>query len=196
MGRFEGVEFAPEAWRPRVPTAAFLHARDEDTFWAALRVTAFSEEQIRAAVHEGQFSDPAAERLLGDVLVQRRDQIGRTYLPKLTPLVRFALDEAGTLTFENAAERRAGLPPPDGGYRAEWLEFDNATGVVRSLGEPTTAGVPRLAAPGRLPSADQTIVEVRITAPDRRHPSWSRPVDVYFRRHQGAWQPVGVDRGL
>ena len=38
IGRFEGKDFDPPAWTPRVPTAAFLRARDDDTFWAARRV--------------------------------------------------------------------------------------------------------------------------------------------------------------
>jgi hypothetical protein len=76
VGRFEGDEFNPEAWVPRVPTPALVRARADDTFWAALRVTAFSDEKIRAAAHAGAFSDPAAEKLLGDVLIKRRDAIG------------------------------------------------------------------------------------------------------------------------
>jgi hypothetical protein len=48
IGRFEGDEFAPKEWRPRVATAAFLRARDDDTFWAARRVAAFTDEMIRS----------------------------------------------------------------------------------------------------------------------------------------------------
>ena len=87
---------------PRVPTPALVRARADDTFWAALRVTAFTDEQIRAAVHAGQLSDPAAETLLGDVLIKRRDAIGRAYLAKVTPLTQFAFDGAA-LTFRNVA---------------------------------------------------------------------------------------------
>ena len=47
IGRFEGKEFDPLGWKPRVPTAAFLRARADDTFWAARRVMAFSDEMIR-----------------------------------------------------------------------------------------------------------------------------------------------------
>lgn len=37
IGRFEGDEFDPVAWKPRVPTTAFLHAQSDDNFWAARR---------------------------------------------------------------------------------------------------------------------------------------------------------------
>ena len=193
VGRFEGDRFDPEAWVPRVPTPAFVRARPDDTFWAALRVMAFSDEQVRAAVHEGQFADPAAERLLGDVMIKRRDAIGRAYLPKITPLTDFALAGDGTLTFRNVAVELVHLPQPDGGYRAEWSTFDNATSTKKSLGKTDATGAGRMTAPG-LPDGEGTIVEVALTAPDSRHPTWSQPIDLYFRRSGGAWQLVGVER--
>ena len=49
----KGRQFEPEKWKPRVPVAALRHARPDDTFWAALRVMAFTDEQIRAAVKTG-----------------------------------------------------------------------------------------------------------------------------------------------
>jgi hypothetical protein len=73
IGQFEGEEFEPEEWKPRVPVAALRHARADDTLWAALRVMAFTDDHIRAAVKTGNFSDPAAEQLLAEVLIQRRD---------------------------------------------------------------------------------------------------------------------------
>src|SRR5690606_946823 len=76
IGRFEGSVFKPREWRPRVPTAALRHARADDTFWAARRVMAFTDEMIRAIVKTARYSDPAAERLLADVLIERRDRIG------------------------------------------------------------------------------------------------------------------------
>ena len=42
VGRFEGQQFQPEKWRPRVPVAALRHVRADDAFWAARRVMAFS----------------------------------------------------------------------------------------------------------------------------------------------------------
>ncbi len=80
IGRFEGDVFDPLTWRPRVPTAAFVNLRADDGFWAARRVMAFTDEMIRAVVKAGEFSDPKAEALLADVLIKRRDKIGRAYL--------------------------------------------------------------------------------------------------------------------
>jgi hypothetical protein len=191
IGRFEGTAFDPAGWRPRVPTAAFLRARADDTFWAARRVLAFSDDMIRAAARTGEYSDPAAAEHLATVLIQRRDAIARTYLPAINPLVYFALDGSGALSFVNAAVQ-AGVAAAPKGYAAEWSRFDNATGTADRIAE--TTGAERLAAPAGLPAADGAYVKVRVRAVDAPHPSWHTPVDVYFRRTGGGWKLVGLER--
>jgi len=191
VGRFEGDEFNPEAWVPRVPTPALVRARADDTFWAALRVTAFSDEKIRAAAHAGAFSDPAAEKLLGDVLIKRRDAIGRAYLAKVTPLTQFAFDGAA-LTFRNVATDVVKLPPPDGGYSAEWFAFDNATGESRSLGKSDSTSL-TVQAPSGVTVGEGGYLKVAVAARDSHHHDWV-PVDVYFRRTGGSWTLVGLER--
>ncbi len=94
-----------------------MELRDDDAFWAARRVAAFTDEMIRAAVHTGQFSDPAAEKYLGDVLIKRRDKIKSVYLTAVNPIVSPRLDASGRLTFENAAFA-AGVASGPATYRA------------------------------------------------------------------------------
>ena len=72
---------------------------------------------IRAAVHTGQFSDPAAEKHLGDVLIKRRDKIASVYLTAVNPIVNPRLDASGRLTFDNAAVA-AGVANGPATYRA------------------------------------------------------------------------------
>jgi hypothetical protein len=195
IGRIETNAFDPERWKTRVPNAAMRQARDDDTFWAALRVAAFTDEMIRAAVREGRYADPAAEQMLADVLILRRNKIAQTYLTKITPLTRFGMDDAHTLTFEHAAARAGVARPPANGYRAAWYRFDNATQAAEPIGEPVTFQAERVQAPAavvRSPDA-YGYLKVSLTALDPARPDW-RPVDVYFRRTAGRWQLVGVDR--
>ena len=58
IGRFEGEQFDPAGWRPRVPTAAFRKARLDDTFWAARRVAAFTKDMIETMVRAAEYSNP------------------------------------------------------------------------------------------------------------------------------------------
>jgi hypothetical protein len=191
IGRFEGDAFDPEEWRPRVRMAAELRARADDTFWAALRVMAFSDEMIRAAVKTAEFSDPEAERLLGDVLIKRRDKIGRVYLPKVNPVLRPSLDTDGTLTFSNAA-MDAGVATSPAQYRARWFSFDNATGETTLIGE-TTAPRTRVAPPEGLPRETGAFVQVDILA-DGGPEAWGRPVQAWFRKTAEGWRWVGFTR--
>jgi hypothetical protein len=194
IGRFEGDVFDPTAWKPRAPNAAYLNARADDNFWAARRVMAFSDEMIRAVVHVGQFSDPAAEAHLAATLIKRRDKIGRAYLPAVNPLVNVALDATGSLSFANAAVDAGVAIPPRGGYRAAFWTFDNATRESQPIGGPVTAATTMVAAPAALPTASGAFVRVSISAIDPPHPSWTTPVEAYFRRAPDGWTLVGLDR--
>jgi hypothetical protein len=192
IGRFEAEGFDPTRWRPRVPSAALLHARADDDFWAARRVMAFSDDLIRAMVKTGNYSDPAAERHLADVLIKRRDRIGRAYLTAVTPVVDPALSEESVLTFRNAATDTgvAGAPSQ---YQAIWFAFDNATRESRRLGE-TSAAEARLAAPAGLAASEGAFVRVDVSATSADHPAWATPARLYFRRSAGAWKLTGLER--
>jgi hypothetical protein len=183
----------PDAWKPRVPNQAFLHARADDKFWAARKLVEMSTGMIAAAVAAGDFGDPEAEAFLVRALTERRDAIARAYLPAVNPIEAPALDEAGTLTFRNAAVEYGAAAAP-GGYRAVWARFDNVTSATERIGE-STSPTTRLAAPGRLPQADGTFLKVELSAlDDAPEPSWATPVAAYFRSRAGCWELVGFER--
>ena len=189
VGKFEGKEFDPRKWRPQTPTTAYMELRDDDAFWAARRVAAFSDDAIRTVIRTGQISDPAAEKYLGDVLIQRRDTIKRIYLTQVNPIVNPRLETSG-LTFENAAVT-AGVAKDPASYRASWMRFDNATGTTTPLSE-TTSATTTIPAPRDLPSSG--FVAVDIASESAEHPTWKVPVRVYFRQDGGGWKLVGLDR--
>ena len=193
IGRFESETFDPRTWRSRLPAAALLHTRDDDAFWAARRVAAFTDEMIRAAVATAEFSDPTAAKYLIDVLIARRDKVARAYLPAVNPLVDFALTDEGTLRFANAAvdARVAAVPA---GYRASWALFDNTTGATRPIGDETTGVGLHLRAPSALPTTVGTYLRVEVAAVGGSEPRWAAPVQVTFRRSPGGWTLVGVAR--
>ena len=194
IGRFEGTQFDPLAWKPRVPTAAMVQARADDNFWAARRVVAFNDEMIRAIVKTGQYSRPTDEQLLADVLIQRRDKIAATYLNAINPLVDFSLSLDGRLAYKNAAVDARVAAPPASGYRATWASFDNDTGAAAAIGSPTAGTGVELQAPAALPSASGAFVKISIAGVGAEQASWNQAVDVYFRRTPSGWQLVGIDR--
>jgi hypothetical protein len=189
---FEGDAFDPTTWKPQTPVRAYIEMRADDAFWAAQKVMAFSDELIRAAVHEGRFSDPAAEAHLAAVLIKRRDKIGQAYLPAVNPIVDPRLDAAGVLTFENAAAA-AGFAQAPQGYRAEWFRFDNATSAARPIGQ-TQGATLSMRAPQGLPTERGAYVEIDIAADSAAHASWAQPVKTYFRRTADGWKLVGLER--
>jgi len=192
IGRFEGDEFNPDAWKSRVPAGAVLRARADDDFWAARRVMAFSDELIRALVKTGLYSDPKAEEYLGTVLIKRRNKIGQAYLSRVNPLVRFSLTPSDVLTFENAAVK-AGVAKAPSSYVATWSEFNNSNGSTRALGE-TKSSSEQITAPSGLPSNVGSFVQADVKALGGPNPSWEKPVHVCFRRLERGWKLVGLER--
>lgn len=192
IGRFEAEQFIPEEWRPRVPNPAFIRSRADDTFWAARKLAGLSDDVIRAAVKAGKYSDPRAERFLGDALIERRNKIARAWLTAVNPIVDPELGVTGWLTFHNAAVELAGAQRPSG-YKAVWHRFDNASGDVERITE-TTGTDERIRVPDGLPGANGSFVRVDVAATGGPHPSWSKPVHLYFKRTAAGWKLVGLDR--
>jgi hypothetical protein len=196
IGRFEGDAFDPRTWSPRVPPAAFRQSRADDEFWAARRVMAFSDEMIRAVVRTGGYSDSRAEQLLADVLIKRRDAIGRAYLPAITPLAGFTFDATSGLAFVNVAEQAKVAAAPSDGYRVQWLRMDNATGETAPIGGEVRLDAPSAPPPSVVPSGDDAVLTARVWAEDPDWPAWRPPIDVSFMRAGNGWRLVGIERVL
>jgi hypothetical protein len=190
--RDDNTDFNPDLWKPRVPNQAFLHARRDDQFWAARKLSAMTPEVLRAAVHAGEFGDRNAEDFLVRALGERRDAILRAYLTAINPISDAALGADGTLTFTNVAVEADVARAPEG-YRASWFAYDNATGASRPIAE-TSGGTTTLHAPGGLPGVDGAFIKVSLSAIGGDHASWEAPVNAYFRLRDGSWRWVGFER--
>ena len=193
VGRIESGYFNPERWKPDYPNPAFKNATAEDRFWAARLVAAVSEDAVRAIVGTARFSDPAATEYLTRILLERRRKVLYSGLNATNPLVNLALDGAGQLTFENEAEK-VGVAGAAEDYTIQWSRFDNATGQLEPFGGETTTKAPRAAAPADLLAARPEYIAVRVHAHHSEHPAWSQPLVAYFRRTDGTWMLVGLER--
>jgi hypothetical protein len=192
VGHFEATFFRPERWKPTYPQPALDNARPDDTFWAARRVMAFSDEQIRAAVGTAAYTDPRAEDYLVEMLGQRRDKIGRVWLTDVNPAVDFELNGSGVLSFRNAAvDLDVATAPAE--YRIRWFAFDNESGSAKTVGDEMRVGGTQATAPSDL-LARKGFILAEVAARHPQYPSWAKPVHVYFRHAGNGWQTVGFER--
>ena len=150
--------------------------------WAARQVMAFRDEEIRAIVETGRYSDPKSVDWITKCLIVRRDKIGRTYFARVLPLDRFQI-AGDRLEFEDLAVKYGFTPPRQ--YQVEWSRFDNHTGQKVPLPDRTDFTVPaeaRNAQPGEYFAAG-------IRAEDPK-----KTVTVYLRRGNRGSEVVGIGR--
>jgi hypothetical protein len=196
IGNFEASFFDPLKWKPEYPNSAFDNLMDEDAFWAAKIVMAFSDDQIRAIVKRGGLSNPQAEAYLIRCLVKRRDKVGNAWLNRLNPLDQFTVD-GNYLTFENAAARLLKIPGAER-HEAQWYHFDNRTESRERVGTKQMATEQRLAIPpesmnGPL-DGDARYAMVEITTHSAQNPGWAKPMRVYLRKKGETVSVVGIER--
>lgn len=177
VGRFEYEKFDAAKWTPEYYNPAFANMLPEDAFWAARQVMAFTDEQIRAIVKTGQYTDPRAEAWVAECLIKRRDKVGRTYLNVVLPLDSFEVKN-GRLSFVDLSAKH-GLGD-NGPFAITWAEFDNARGEEKDL--PGGAGE-------TVPATKTGYLRATVTGGDGK-----RTVRVYLREREGAYEIVGVER--
>jgi hypothetical protein len=182
-GRIESKTFDPERWKTNYPNPAFLSRRPDDEYWAAKIVLAFTDDDIRALVETGEYSDPHVVDYLVATLAERRDKIGRAYFHKVLPLEGFRVTN-GELQFEDLAVRYKFAP--DRAYNVAWSEFDNASGTLKPLQEEASFRLPKQFAE----AAESVYYAATIRTPtDAR-----KTVTVYLRKKGAAFEIVGIER--
>jgi hypothetical protein len=173
VGRLEYETFDPRDWRNNYPNPAFELRTPGDTFWAAKKVMAFSDEQIRAIVETGEYSDPKATEWVTRCIIERRDKVGKAFMEDVLPLDDFAVRQ-GKLVFEDLALKYGFEEPRQ--FTVTWSEFNNRTGVKTPI---------RGAAGWMVPPAATEYIAADIRSNDPR-----KTVTVYLR----GVRVVGIDR--
>jgi hypothetical protein len=189
VGRFEWEKFDAEGWVPEYRNAAFSNRLPDDEFWAAKQVMAFTDDEIRAIVRTGQYSNPAAEQWIVECLIRRRDKIGRAFFSNVLSYDRFAVPN-GSLTFEDLAVKhgiasQGSAAAGNSSQSVRWSRFDNQTGQKTALPGGTSLLLPpqiQQATPGEY-------FAVEITGADSR-----KSVSVFLRKRENGVEVVGIDR--
>jgi hypothetical protein len=182
LGEFGYTTFDPRRWKPIYPNLAFLDALPGDLYWAAKKVMAFTDQDIRAIVGTGEYGDAKASEWLIRALIARRDKIGADFFRDVLPLERFRF-ENGALEFEDLAVAFGFQAPRR--YAIQWFRFDNASGRETMLPRARTFALPpELAA---LPPASYFGAEIRSAEPGKK-------VIVHFRTAPSSIELVGIDR--
>jgi hypothetical protein len=118
IGPFDASTFVPEDWRTTYPNPLFDRATSRDHFWGTALVVSIRDDELRAIVGAGEWSEPGAAEHLFDVLRERRAILARTYFStaRLGPVSRFAIVD-GTLAFEDLAVASGVAAAGEAGYR-------------------------------------------------------------------------------
>lgn len=140
VGSFEAEVFEPDKWKPNYPNPAFENRLPDDIRWGARKVTAFRDDEIRAIVATGRYSDPRAAEWIARTLIERRDKIARAFAAPAPGPGGFRIN-GSRLEFES----------PGGGrgtedLRVQWLWFDSAAGRAVPAGGAGSFDVPEVCA--------------------------------------------------
>ncbi|MFA7255492.1 MAG: hypothetical protein WC133_05290 [Candidatus Omnitrophota bacterium] len=90
VGYFTNELFDPARYKTQFPYESFRLVTHADGLWAAKLLMSFSDEDIRAMVKAGQYSDAKNADTIAKTLIERRDLISRYWLSRANPLDGFS----------------------------------------------------------------------------------------------------------
>ncbi|MBM3728060.1 MAG: hypothetical protein FJW40_21865 [Acidobacteria bacterium] len=177
VGKFHWSDFDPEKYRTEYPNPAFINRLPDDSFWAAKQVMRFTDDQIRAIVRMGQYSDRKAEDWVVECLIKRRDRIGQTYFKQVLPLDGFRIN-GRQLEFDDLAVKYGHIP--NRRLNANWSVFDNLTRRRTAIASPAAFTIPE---------SDAPFLAAEIWGDET-----AKNVVVYLRRTATGRDVVGIER--
>jgi len=188
VGRFESKRFDPEKWVPDSHYATWKNRLPDDIYWAAKIVMSFTDEDIRAIVSTGNYSDPRAIEWISDAIIERRDKIGRAFLPRVLPLDDFRVEE-DRLLYDDLMVRYGFAEPRE--VNARWYELHNDTEILTMILESSpSTDEESVTLPARaLGAADGAYFAAEIWRDDS-----NLNLLAYIRKRGDSFEVVGIER--
>ncbi|PYS47789.1 MAG: hypothetical protein DMG13_27015 [Acidobacteria bacterium] len=165
------------------PENYIVHFRRENLTLGKGIIIAFSDEEIRAIVETGEFTDNRTAEWITDCLIKRRDKIARTWLRKLLPFDRFRVED-GMLAFDDLSWIYRLFQPHS--YDVRWYSYDNDHGILQPL--PNAIGTKIPAANGGV-GYMAAVLKCTLAEGHCR-----KPVTVFVRFSGATFEVVGVAR--
>lgn len=158
IGLYDSELFDPHKYRFNHPIPAFKRLTWRDGYWGAKIVMSFTDDQIKAAVSQGKYSNPDAAEYLYNKIRERRDIIGRFYFGKVNPLDKFEVRKNSNggyiLSFADLAVE-TGLEPDNSIYHYDIiLEKQDENINSGELNNAFTIPLPA-------PSSDNIVLKIR-----------------------------------
>jgi len=207
VGFFEAEMYNPKRWRTTFPNPMFQRMTNRDAFWMAKIVTSFTDEDIRAIVETGQWSDPAATDYVTKVFVDRRDKIGRCWfdVKRINPLDRLEVWEGGQGTeawvrWRDVAVARGLSDAPSTRYRYQvraqirGREVKGLTKKWQVVSSPAISLGEALSVAASQREAVSVLVTIQTSRNEGK--AWSPPLEVYLYREPAGKGTLllGLDR--
>jgi hypothetical protein len=157
-----------------------------DAFWAVKQLAAFTDDDIRALVSTGEYSDPNDSAYVAATLMLRRDSILRAYLTRVLPIDHFIIEE-DRLAFQDLAASLGLVAVRE--YRVSWSLYYASTGSIKPASSDGT----------RVPEIAEEVAEHGYLIATVRYACSSTTdrdleTTVYLRHTGQTWTAAGVDR--
>ena len=197
-GYFRADVFKPGSWVPAHPIPAFENMTRRDAFWGAKLVTQFTEKEIRAIVDTGQLTNADAREYVIDVLLERREKIGRYWYKRVNPVDKFVFTRTSSgdvqFRFTDVAVSDSIFPGRTTSYTLSLYDDKNSQlgtevstqqPVLTILGDSNPLDIqPSFGSlaqnrSGNGESAKSLVYKIRIIT-NRPQQKKKQPVDVYF----------------
>ena len=140
VGYFDNRYFDPGKYKIQLPHYAFKDITRADGFWAAKIIMTFSDDDIRAMVKAGEYTDPKDAETLAKILMERRDIIGRYWFEKTNPLDEFDVSD-NRLVFKDLAVEYDFAPKEGNLYRIDVIAKNGKRGKKIATHEVQTPSV-------------------------------------------------------
>jgi len=201
VGYFTADLFEPQDYKFIQPNPAFELMTNRDGYWGAKIVMSFSDDQIKTAIKQGQYSNPEAADYLFRVIKERRDIVGRYWFEKMNPLDRFELidrdDGTQVFCFDDLAIEYGLATEEQTSYRYWLLQNGKVIPPAHELQDATCIQLTQLTAPGARSPKSAVENQWAITLETKRNSKkWSKRVTVYFVQDEpfGKFRILGVER--